>query len=189
MGGKVRAFLDASVLYPVSLRSLLMRLTLAKLVRVRWTAKIHEEWIGAVLRDNPAIPVARLHDLRDAMDRRAGDTVLVTGYESLIDGLSLPDPNDRHVLAAAIIGRVSVIVTRNLKDFPDAVLDPYKIQVMNPDQFIRSLLDEAPAAAVEIVRDQQASLINPPVPMPDLLSLFERLDKRETVAELRRLSA
>jgi PIN domain len=187
MKGKLRAFLDASVLYPVSLRSLLMRLTLAKLVQVRWTAKIHEEWIRAVLRDNPAIPVARLHDLRDAMDRRAGDTVLVTGYESLIDGLTLPDPNDRHVLAAAIVGRVSVIVTRNLKDFPDAVLAPYKIRAMHPDQFIRILLDEAPGTVVEIVRDQQASLLNPPIPMADLLSLFERLDLTETVAELRRL--
>src|SRR5271165_295746 len=110
MPGSFRAFLDASVLYPVSLRHLLMRLTLARLYQARWSAKVHEEWIRAVLRDNPSIPTARLHDLRDAMDERAHDAV-VTGYEALIDSLTLPDPDDRHVLAAAIVARADVIVT------------------------------------------------------------------------------
>lgn len=121
------------------------------------------------------------------MDERAGDAVVVTGYEGMIEGLTLPDPNDRHVLAAAIVGQVNVIVTRNLRDFPESALAPYKIKAMHPDRFIRHLIDVAPARVVEIVRDQQASLVNPPIPMPDLLNLFERLDLVETVAELRRL--
>jgi len=109
MTGTLCAFLDASVLYPVSLRHLLMRLTLERLYQARWSAKVHEEWMRAVLRDNPGVPTARLHDLRNAMDRRALDAV-VTGYEGLIDSLTLPDANDRHVLAAAIVGRADVIV-------------------------------------------------------------------------------
>lgn len=104
MTGTLRALLDASVLYPVSLRGLLMRLTLARLYQARWTATIHEEWIRSVLRDNPTIPIARLHDLRDAMDDKAGDAVVVTDYERVIDTLTLLDPDDRHVLAAAIVG-------------------------------------------------------------------------------------
>jgi predicted nucleic acid-binding protein len=179
------AFLDASVLYPVSLRHLLMRLTIARLFQARWSAKVHEEWIRAVLRDNPAIPAARLHDLRDAMDERAQDSV-VTDYESLIESLTLPDPNDRHVLAAAIVGRAHIIVTCNLKDFPDEALDPYNIEAQHPDEFIRGLLDLAPHMVIDAVQRQQVSLINPPVLMPDLLSLFERLGLVETVAELRR---
>jgi hypothetical protein len=186
MGGSLRAFLDASVLYPVSLRHLLMRLTLERLYQARWSAKVHEEWIRAVLRDNPGIPMARLHALRDAMDRRALDAV-VTGYETLADSLMLSDPNDRHVLAAAIVGRADVIITRNLRDFPDAVLARYNIEAQHPDVFIRHLLDLAPVAVVDAVRRQQASLLNPPVPMEELLALFERLDLAETVAELRRL--
>jgi hypothetical protein len=43
---------------------------------------------------------------------------LVTGHEPLTEGLKLPDPDDRHVLAAAIKAGAQVIVTRNLKDFP-----------------------------------------------------------------------
>jgi predicted nucleic acid-binding protein len=186
MGGSLRAFLDASVLYPVSLRNLLMRLTLERLYQARWSAKVHQEWIQAVLRDHPHIPGARLVDLRDAMDRRAQDG-LVTDYEALIESFTLPDPNDRHVLAAAIVGRADVIVTCNLRDFPDAVLARFNIKAQHPDEFIRHLLDLAPAAVVDAVRKQQASLLNPPVPMPDLLALFERLDLVATVTELRRL--
>jgi hypothetical protein len=186
MTGTVCAFLDAGVLYPVSLRHLLMRLTLERLYQARWSAKVHEEWIRAVLRDNPGVPTARLHDLRDAMDRRALDAV-VTGYEGLIDSLALPDANDRHVLAAAIVGRADVIVTRNLRDFPDAVLARHNIEAQHPDVFIRHLLDLAPVVVVDAVRKQQASLLNPPVPMPELLALFERLGLAETAAELRRL--
>jgi predicted nucleic acid-binding protein len=182
----LRAFLDASVLYPVSLRSLLMRLTLAHMYQAQWSAKVHEEWIGAVLRDNPHIPAARLYALREAMDDRIDDAI-VTGYEGLIETLMLPDPNDRHVLAAAIEGKASVIVTRNLRDFPESVLAPYKITAMHPDRFIRRLIEMAPVDVVEIVQNQQASLINPPIPMSELLNLFERLDLTETVAELHRL--
>jgi len=188
MQGSLCAFLDASVLYPVSLRQLLMRLTLERLYQARWSATVHEEWIRAVLRDRPHIPAARLHSLRDAMDAHAQDAVVID-YENLVASLTLPDPNDRHVLAAAIVGHADVIVTRNLRDFPAAALDRYNIKPLHPDQFVRHLIDLAPAVVVDAVRKQQASLLNPPVIMPDLLSLFERLDLVETAGELRRLLA
>ena len=186
MPGPLRAFLDASVLYPVSLRHLLMRLTLTRLFQARWSAQVHEEWIRAVLRDNPGVPMARLHDLRDALDERAQDAV-VTGYEHLIDSLTLPDPEDRHILAAAIVSQADVIVTRNLRDFPDAVLAPHGIEAQHPDEFIRRLLDLTPEGVIDAVRKQQASLVNPPVAMSELLALFERLGLAETGVELRRL--
>ena len=186
MQGSFCAFLDASVLYPVSLRNLLMRLTLRGLFQARWSAHVHEEWIRAVLRDHPGLPAERLRQLRDAMDRHAEDS-LVTGYEDLIAALTLPDPNDRHVLAAAIVGRADVIVTCNLRHFPADVLDPYNIEAQHPDEFVRHLIDLAPVLVVDAVRDQQARLINPPVSMGELLALFERLGLAETVIELRRL--
>ena len=186
MRGSFRAFLDASVLYPVSLRNLLMRLALNGLFQARWSAHVHEEWIRAVLRDRPDVSVARLHLIRDAMDRHAEDC-LVTGYESLIEGLSLPDPDDRHVLAAAIAGRADVIVTSNLKDFPDVILEGYGIEAQHPDEFVRHLIDLAPVLVIDAVRDQQASLVNPPMSMSELLAVFERLSLTDTVLELRRL--
>jgi len=182
----LRAFMDASVLYPVSLRHLVMRLALESLYQAKWSVTVYKEWIRAVLRDNPHSPAARLHALRDAMDERIDDAI-VTDYEHLIETLALPDPNDRHVLAAAIVGQVNVIVTRNLRDFPESALAAHKITAIHPDQFIRRLIEVAPDEVMQVVRDQQASLVNPPVPMPELLSLFERLDLVETVARLRDL--
>lgn len=186
MKGAFCAFLDASVLCPVSLRNLLMRLTLNGLFQARWSADVHEEWIRAVLRDRPDLPRERLLQVRDAMDEHAEDC-LVTGYDSLIEGLRLPDPNDRHVLAAAIVGHADVIVTHNLRDFPGEVLARYGIEAQHPDAFVRHLLDLSPVLVLDAVRDQQAGLTRPPMEMAELLALFERLGLAETVAELRRV--
>ena len=86
---------------------------------------------------------------------------LVTGYEHLIDDLELPDPDDRHVLAAAIHADAEVIVTRNLKDFPDDRLKPYGVEAQNPDDFVLHVFGLAPAQVVGAVRDQ-ARALSPP---------------------------
>ena len=91
------------------------------------------------------------------------------------------------MLAAAIVGHADVIVTRNLRDFPDDALEPYNIEAQHPDEFVRHLLDLAPVLVVDAVLAQQAALTNPPVAMPELLAVFERLGLIETVLELRRL--
>jgi predicted nucleic acid-binding protein len=181
-----RAFLDASVLYPVSLRNLLMRLTIDDLYQARWSAHVHEEWIRAVLRDRPDLSVAQLHAVRDGMDAHAADAVVVD-YEHLIPTLELPDPDDRHVLAAAIVCGANIIVTHNLRDFPENVLDPYNIEAQHPDEFVYNLLNVAPAVVLTAVQKQQARLKRPPVSMSELMGTFERLGLIDTVAGLRRL--
>ena len=108
---------DACVLYPAPLRDLLMRLALAGLFQARWTDRIHEEWPRSVLADRPDITAANLARCRGLMDQHVSDS-LVTGYEPLIATLTLPDPDDRHVLAAAVHGGAGFIVTFNLRDCP-----------------------------------------------------------------------
>ena len=134
---------DACVLYPAPLRDLLVRLALADLFQARWTAEIHDEWTRNVRANRPDISPASLVRCRELMDQHVPDC-LVTGYESLIPTLSLPDPDDRHVLAAAIHGRAGLIVTFNLKDFPSSVLEPYGVQAIHPDEFVVRFLDEQP---------------------------------------------
>jgi len=95
---------------------------------------IHEEWINALLRKN-TFTREKLERVRDLMDAHAKDA-RVTGYELLIDTLDLPDPDDRHVLAAAICCGADAIVTFNLKDFPKDKLAHYGIEVIHPDDFI-----------------------------------------------------
>ena len=114
------ALYDSCVLYPAPLRDLLMWLGLSDLCRPRWSNDIHEEWIRSVLANRPDITRERLERTRDLMNSNVRDC-LVTGYEPLIDGLTLPDADDRHVLAAAIRADADVIVTFNLTDFPGRV--------------------------------------------------------------------
>ena len=122
---------NACVLYPAPLRDLLMRLALTGLFQARWTDRIHDEWTRNVLADRPDITAASLARGRGLMDQHVPDS-LVTGYEPLIATLTLPDPDDRHVLAAAVHGGAGFIVTFNLSDFPASVLSQYHIEAIDP---------------------------------------------------------
>ena len=134
---------DACVLYPAPLRDLLMHLALADLFQARWTDAIHDEWTRNVLANRPDLTPESLGRCRELMDAHVPDC-LVAGYEPLIPTLSLPDPDDRHVLAAAIHGGAGTIVTFNLGDFPASALGPFSIEAVHPDEFVVRLWDESP---------------------------------------------
>ena len=178
------AFYDASVLYPSELRNLLMHLALTGLFRAKWSAEVHEEWIGALLRRRPDLSREKLERTRMLMDQHAADA-LITGYEDLIEGLELPDPDDRHVLAAAIRGRADVIVTSNLRDFPAEVLGEFGIEAQHPDEFILHLLDLAPGLVLAAARDHRESLKSPPKTVEEYLNTLEAQGLTETVSVLR----
>jgi hypothetical protein len=103
-------FFDANVLYPAELRNFLMHLALIGIFRAKWSADVHEEWIRNLLATRPDLTREKVERTRQLMEKAAPDALL-TGYEHLIAGLRLPDPDDRHVLAAAIHCGASVIVT------------------------------------------------------------------------------
>ena len=175
---------DSCVLYPAPLRDLLMRLALTDLVRAKWTDAIHEEWIRNVLKDRPDLTRTQLERTRDLMNAHARDC-LVEDYEDLIEAVVLPDPNDRHVLAAAIRGRADVIVTFNLDDFPADVLQRYGIEAQHPDEFVNRLLDLAPTEVYRAVKCQREALENPPRTAEELLETLEKQQLVQTVARLR----
>jgi predicted nucleic acid-binding protein len=160
MGTHFTALFDACVLYPAPLRDLLLQLATTGLFRAKWSDLIHEEWIEAVLAQRKDLKREQLERTRQLMDAHAYDS-LVTGYEALISGLTMPDADDRHVLAAAIRGRAEVIVTFNLKHFPSTVLEPYEIEVQHPDEFIGNLADLMPQAVCAAARTCRARLKKP----------------------------
>lgn len=133
------AVLDACVLYPPSLRDLLMHLAVAGAYMPRWTEEIHAEWIRNVLADNPDVTPTQLKRTRRLMNQTLPDSI-VSGYEARIPALNLPDANDRHVLAAAIEAEAPLIVTFNLSDFPTAVLRTYGVRAVHPDNSFRAFL-------------------------------------------------
>ena len=132
----------------------------------------------------PHLTAARIARTRALMEAYVGD-VMVTGYEPLIEGLTLPDPDDRHVLAAAIHGGASIIVTSNLRDFPAAALTPHGIIAEHPDAFVFRLFNDHPDRVLAALADDRADLLNPQVSVEQYLALLERGGLVTTVAALR----
>jgi hypothetical protein len=110
---------------------------------------------------------------------------LITGYEELIPSLKLPDPDDRHVLAAAIVGRCDAIVTANLKDFPEDVLAPYGIDLQHPDEFLCNHLNLAPGLFCSCVQKVRRRLKKPFYTADQYLDNLTRNGLVATASELR----
>ena len=172
--GPPTALLDANALYPAGLRDVLLRLADRGLYRPLWSTRIHEEWTRSVLRDRPDLTPEQLARTRGLMDRHFPDA-LVSGFEARIDGLSLPDPDDRHVLAAAIHGGADLIVTANLADFPPAALGRHGVTALDSDAFATALLKRDPGAVVAAARDHRAALVRAPRSVGEHLVAYRRM--------------
>ena len=177
------ALLDANVLYPAPMRDVLMPPAVTDIFKAKWSEDIHREWIDALIRNEPHRDRTALERTRDLMNQATRDC-LVTGYEAIVPSLELPDPNDRHVLAAAIVGRCDVIVTQNLKDFPEDALEPYGIETLDPDDFLSNHLALAPGLFCSALRKVRARLKNPPYTAADYLAILTQQGLVDTVAEL-----
>lgn len=180
----ITALYDACVLYPAMVRDLLMRLATTGMFRAKWSRQIHEEWISNLLKRRLDLNREQLERTARLMDANAPDSV-VDDYEALIDALTLPDPDDRHVLAAAIKGCASVIVTYDLKHFPAGVLAKYDLEAQHPDEFIAHLIDLNPPAVVHAAKRMRAALRNPTLAPEQLVGALEAQQLVATASFLR----
>ena len=151
--------------------------------RARWSMEIHNEWKRNLLKNRPDLTAAQLDRTSELMDLAIPDAC-VTGYEMLIEGLSLPDNDDRHVLAAAIRCNASVIVTFNQKDFPSAALAPLGIEAQHPDEFVDNLFGLDPAAVISAAERQRKQLKTPPMDVSTYLDLLSRQGLGQSVKAL-----
>ena len=170
---------DANVLYPAHLRDLLMRLAVGDLVQAHWSGQIHKEWMRNVHADYPDITWEDLEYTRSEMDRALPDARM-HGHHSLTEDLTLPDPDDRHVLAAAIHAGADYIVTFNLSDFPEARLDPHGLEATGPDQLASILVDRVPEQVLETAARHRASLRKPPLSPDEYLQALRNGGLEET---------
>lgn len=155
--GRYLAFLDANVLHPAFLRDAMLWFADERLYRPAWSRDVLQEWRRSVQRRHPDITDEQLDQLQRVLSDEFADAE-VTGYDSITPALSLPDENDRHVLAAAIVGRCNGIITANLKDFPAEKVEPFKIEVIHPDDFIVNIVDLHPSRAVAACKRHRAAM-------------------------------
>jgi hypothetical protein len=179
------AVYDACVLYSAFLRDLLVRLAIQGrrqgLLRAKWTGQIHREWMRAVRRQIPSISLPQLQRTRRLMDRHVRGCRVV-GYQRWEQRLTLSDPNDRHVLAAALACVADQIVTFNLKDFPALVLAPFGMVAMAPDNFAMQFASSG--LLVAAAADHRASLVRPSLSVAEYLDGLRRNGLPATAATL-----
>lgn len=138
--GRYSAFLDANVLHPAFLRAALLWFADARLLRPVWSKDVLAEWRRSVRRRHPDMDDGKLDRLQEIFTSPFPDAE-VSDYAAFIDAVELPDADDRHVLAAAIVGRCNGIITCNLKHFPVDIVSKFGIEVVHPDEFIVNIID------------------------------------------------
>lgn len=177
------AVLDACVLVPVALADTLLRIAEKGLYRPLWSDRILSEALHAITEIHPDIDISkRFADMQDSF----GDA-MVTGWEALQAGISLPDEDDRHVVAAGIREAAHAIVTANVEDFPAASLATYGLQAVHPDSFLLDLLDLSPPTILQVIREQAQHTRRPPLTPPDLATVLGRAGVPGFADELIRL--
>lgn len=180
---QLRVVLDACVLYSAPLRDTFLRLAIHDLFQARWTDRILDEWVDNLVVKRPDLNRPRLERTRRLMNTHVQDAI-VTGYEPLIETVTLPDADDRHVFAAAIHCNATLIITFNLKDFPPSHLAQYGVEAQHPDQFILGLLTANTPKVCAVLRRQRSMLMKPPVSVDDFLGTLSEQGLGQTVEAL-----
>ncbi|ARC88592.1 RSP_2648 family PIN domain-containing protein [Rhodovulum sp. MB263] len=148
----MKVLLDACVLYPTVLREILLAVARRGGFTPLWSARILEEWARAARKIGPTGEAQARAEI--ALLRAAWPGAEVAPKAGLEARLWLPDPNDVHVLAAAIAGGADLLLTFNARDFPGHLLAEEALRRAAPDAFLMDLWlagpDPVEAAVAEV---------------------------------------
>ena len=164
------ALVDACVLGGALRRNLLLSLAEAGLFRPRWSARILDETQKVISKITKGETDGSYQ--RAAIEAAFPEAV-VTGFEAIEKTLTLPDPNDNHVLAAAISISASVIVTDNLSDFPAELLAPHEIEAISADSFIADTFTLDRVEAIQALKRMRERLNSPSLDIAALIRKAE----------------
>lgn len=183
---KYTVVLDACVLFPAKLRNLLLCLAERGAFHARWTQDIQNEWVRNLLsKGRSGISEEMLARTVQLMNEAIEDAV-IEHYQYLIDSLQLPDPDDRHVLAAAIVGHADAIVTFNLKDFPvEEIMLAHKIEIIHPDDFLIFQYDLNNVAFLSTIKEMREQMKKPPLTAEQLANAFAVAGLPQTAERMR----
>jgi len=176
---RLRLFLDANILHAAALRDFLLRLAEAGVVDVRWSGAVLDETRRSL--EGRGFPADKVDRLVNAM-RTAFPEAEVHDFEALVAEMKCPDPDDDHVLAAAVAGEADFLVTDNSDDFPPDTGERYDVAIITGDELAESLVRADPETAARVCREQIADLISPSSTENEFLERLVRTAPRFAVA-------
>jgi predicted nucleic acid-binding protein len=179
----ISAVFDANALYSAPLRDFLLRLAEAGLIAPFWSEEIQNEWVRNLLQNRPDLKRENIERTRRMMDSYFSKAV-ISGYESIIPTLQLPDPNDRHVLAVAIRAKAKYIVSHNITDFPHSALLPHQVEAILPDDFVLQVIEYDAQTFITTVAKHRTFLTRTPKTADEYLATLENQGLLKTVAFL-----
>lgn len=167
-------FLDANVIYSITLTDVLLTLAEHDLFLPLWSPNVLQEAQEAASRTLPDAAQQAFRKRLIMMDQAFPESSIHV-EESEWSQFDLPDPDGRHVLAAAAQGQADALATRNIKDFPQKLLDSFSIQVITPDDLLCVLLRRNPEATASAIRELIDSRHRPPINIPDFAKRLNAL--------------
>lgn len=174
-------FVDTNVLYAARLRDILLDLAVEGIIELRWSPDVLDELVRAIRRHVPLTPQQDPLALIAAMTNVLPDALIVPP-EPLAVSVSLPDPNDEHILAAAIHAGCDMLLTANLRHFPvDTLLqlDP-PVRAIHPDAFLIELITARAAEVVPVIDACRRNLTRPPLTVAEYVAALDRVGLRQT---------
>lgn len=174
---KFKAVLDTNVIYPIEIRDLLFWFAYYELFTPKWSENIFKEWKTVMLRKGIS---AKEVEKRLQKANKAFPDALVKNYHGLIEHLNLPDPDDCHVLAAAIKSNANLIVTNNLKDFPEDILESFGVSVKSADDFLTDIIDLNPDIAIKAFKEMVLNRKNPEMDIYEVLESLRKNGLKDT---------
>ncbi len=174
---RFKAVLDTNVIYPLISRDLLFWFAYYDLYTPKWSKHIFDEWKEVMIRKGLDQGEA---EKRIAVVNSAFPDALVKNYENFIPTINLPDQKDRHVVAAAIKSNSNCIVTNNLKDFPQDILDNFEITVISADDFLVNIIDLNHEQAISAFKEMVLNRKNPQMDEFEILNQLRKCGLKKT---------
>ena len=176
--------LDTNVIIPIEIRDLLFWFAHDDLYTPKWSKHIFDEWEDVMRRKNVTENEIKK---RIGWANLAFPDAMVENYEVLIEGLTLPDEKDCHVLATAIKVNADIIVTNNLKDFPEDYLSTFGLSAKNADDFLTETIDLNQKVAVDSFRKMVLNRRNPDLDEYEVFDCLRRNGLNDTANYLHAL--
>ena len=174
---RFKCVLDTNVIYPIEIRDLLFWFAYYELYTPKWSEHIFDEWKDVMKKKGVEESVARK---RVEKANLAFPDAMVCNYSPLINNITLPDPKDCHVLAAAIKTNANVIVTNNIKDFPSDYLSSFGLSAKTADDFLTDIIDLNPEQAVEAFKEMVFNRRNPDLNEFEVLDILRNRGSKDT---------